>query len=406
MATRATISRAGEDVGPARPRRRRLPHRPEVVVPARRTCSRATSCVNGDEGEPATFKDRMLVERDPHQLDRGHRSSRATRSSATTRFIYLRGEFALGARAARAGDRRRVRAGLRRQEHPRLRLRPRDRRAPRRRRVHLRRGDRPALESLEGERGMPRIKPPFPAVAGPVRAADGRQQRRDAVDRPAHHQRRAASGTPRSASNRSTGTRIFSVSGHVERPGNYEVELGMHVPRRSSTASPAASATASELKFFIPGGASSPWLLTDEHLDAPLDMDYVGAELEHDARLGRDHGVRRDHRPAARRVAARASSSPTSRAASARRAARASGWIEKVLYRMLARLRPARGPRPAARRRRQHRARRRTAPLAQTTICPLGPSVDVAASRASTGTSATRSSSALGAIGAAERGRR
>ena len=72
--------------------------------------------------------------------------------------------------------------GLPRQEHPRLGLRPRDRRAPRRRRVHLRRGDRRCSRASRASAAMPRIKPPFPAIAGPLREADRREQRRDAVD--------------------------------------------------------------------------------------------------------------------------------------------------------------------------------------------------------------------------------
>ena len=74
---------------------------------------------------------------------------------------------------------------------------------------------------------------------------------------------------------RSTGTRIFSVSGNVVRPGNYEVELGMTF-RELIDGLAGGVTDGRRLKFLIPGGASSQWLVgIDEHLDAPLDMDYV-----------------------------------------------------------------------------------------------------------------------------------
>ncbi len=82
--------------------------------------------VNGDEGEPSTFKDHMLIERDPHQIVEGVIIS-AFAIEAHHAFIYVRGRVRARHRAARAGRRRRVREGLHRQEHPRLRLRPRGR---------------------------------------------------------------------------------------------------------------------------------------------------------------------------------------------------------------------------------------------------------------------------------------
>ena len=133
--------------------------------------------------------------------------------------------------------------------------------------------------------------------------------------------------------NRSTGTRIFSVSGHVERPGNYEVELGITF-RDLIDGLAGGVRGGKKLKFFIPGGASSPWLL-DEHLDAPLDMDYVQSELErdHDARLRRGHGVRRDVDPllVAWRLAKFFAHESCGKCTPCREG---TGWIEKVLYRM------------------------------------------------------------------------
>ena len=83
------------------------------------------------------------------------------------------------------------------------------------------------MNSLEGKRGNPRIKPPFPAVAGVFGMPDHDQQRRDPRRRSAHHQARRGlvqGAVPRQP--KSTGTKLFCVSGHVRRPGNYEVTLG------------------------------------------------------------------------------------------------------------------------------------------------------------------------------------
>ena len=155
--------------------------------------------VNGDEGEPSTFKDHMLVERDPHQLIEGvdhhvvRDPVRTTRSSTC----------AASSRSAPSGSGRRIAdaydARLRRQEHPRLGLRPRDRPAPRRRLLHRRRRDRPALEPRGRARDAAH-QAAVPRGAGRVRGAHDREQRRDDVDGPAHHAQRAASGTRRWAS--------------------------------------------------------------------------------------------------------------------------------------------------------------------------------------------------------------
>ena len=93
--------------------------------------------VNADEGEPSTFKDRMLVERDPHQLVEGIVIS-AFAIQCNLAFVYLRGEFALGYERLTQAIADAEAQGLPRPQHPRFGFRPRDRRAPRRGRVHLR----------------------------------------------------------------------------------------------------------------------------------------------------------------------------------------------------------------------------------------------------------------------------
>ena len=91
----------------------------------------------------------------------------------------------------------------------------------------------------------------------------------------------------------------------MKRPGNYEVEFGCTF-RDIIYGLAGGIRDDNELKFFLPGGASFQWLLgSDEHLDAPYDMDWVAAEPRDDARVRGDHGVRRDDRSGAGRVAAR-----------------------------------------------------------------------------------------------------
>ena len=151
------------------------------------------------------------------------------------------------------------------------------------------------LESLEGKRGYPRLKPPFPAVVGlyggptvinnvetlatvPPSSAQGA----DAF---------AAYGTERSK-----GTRLYCLSGHVERPGNYELPLG--TPLRTLIEDFGGGVRGGKkLKAFIPGGSSAP-LLSAEHLDVPLDYESRGgggldARLRRRDRDGRRHLHRR-----------------------------------------------------------------------------------------------------------------
>jgi NADH-quinone oxidoreductase subunit F len=231
--------------------------------------------VNGDEGEPSTFKDHMLLERDPHQIVEGVVIS-AFAIEAHHAFIYVRGEFALGierleqavADAYAKGfiGKNILGSGFDLE-------------------VIVHRGagayiagdETGLLSSLEGERAMPRIKPPFPAVQG-LYAQPTVVNNVETLSTVPHILRMGGEEYAKLGVGRSTGTRIFSVSGHVERPGNYEIELGMSF-RDLIEGLAGGVRGGKKMKFFIPGGASAPWLMP-EHLDSPLDMDFVGAELK------------------------------------------------------------------------------------------------------------------------------
>jgi len=228
--------------------------------------------VNGDEGEPSTFKDRMLVERDPHQIIEGIAIA-SYAIGCNKAFIYLRGEFALGyERLSQALADAKSRGFL--GENILGSGFALD--------IVLHRGagayicgeETALLESLEGSRGMPRIRPPFPAIAG-LYAKPTVINNVETLSTLPHIMAMGGDEYAKLGVNRSTGTRIFSVSGHVNRPGNYEVELGATFRQLIDDLCGGVRG-GRKVKFFIPGGASSQWLTgSDEHLDAPLDMDYV-----------------------------------------------------------------------------------------------------------------------------------
>ncbi len=328
--------------------------------------------VNADEGEPSTFKDRMLIELDPHALVEGIAIA-AFAVSCHLAFIYLRGEFALGYERLTDAIRDAKAKGF---------LGANIQGSGFDLEIVVHRGagayicgeESALIESLEGERGMPRIKPPFPAVAGLY----AKPTVVNNVETLATLPHIIAMGGERYAElgvNKSTGTRIFSLSGHVKRPGNYEVELG--ITFRDLIFSPelgGGTPSGRPVKFFIPGGASSQWLTgSDEHLDAPLDMDFVqqtfGVMLGSGAVMVYDDTVN----PAliAWRLAKFFAHESCGKCTPCREGA---GWIEKVLYRI------------------SHGEGRPNdldllfsvgnsispgvlnAPFTQTTICPLGPS--------------------------------
>jgi NADH-quinone oxidoreductase subunit F len=220
---------------------------------------------------------------------------------------------------------------------------------------------------------MPRIRPPFPAVEG-LYAKPTVVNNVETLSTLPHIIGMGGEEYAKLGVNKSTGTRLFSLSGHVNRPGNYEVELG--VTFRDLLYSPELGGGIPgdrAVKFIIPGGASSQWLTgSDEHLDAPLDMDYVqqtfGVMLGSGAVMVYDETVN----PAlvAWRLAKFFAHESCGKCTPCREG---TGWIEKVLYRISHGLgRPqdldllldvGDNISPGL-----------NAPFSQTTICPLGPS--------------------------------
>jgi len=216
--------------------------------------------INHDEGEPGTFKDRELAERDPHQVIEGIIIA-AFANQANTAFVYVRGEFALGARRlddalAKAYEKGFLGDGIFGSKFDLD--------------VVLHRGagayicgeESALLDSLEGYRGQPRLRPPFPAVKGLYGKPTVINNTETVSTLPAIVTN-GADWFKQWGTEKSPGTKVMSVSGHVNAPGNYEVPLGMSLADLLTLAG--GMLDDRPLKAVIPGGASAP-LITDTNI--------------------------------------------------------------------------------------------------------------------------------------------
>ena len=237
--------------------------------------------VNGDESEPGTYKDRLLMERDPHQLIEGCLIASYALGLSQC-FLYVRGEMAHAQERVAAALNEAYEAG-----YVGKNICGTDFSVD----IVLHWGagayivgeETALLESLEGRRGMPRLKPPaFPASFGLY----GKPTIVNNVETLANLPwiiEHGGAAFAELGSEQSTGTRMFAVSGHVERPGVYEVQFGVTTFRDIIYGEQYAGGIAGgrQLKCFIPGGASAPWFY-EEHLDLPLDkaaVDQAGSML-------------------------------------------------------------------------------------------------------------------------------
>ncbi|CAB4685369.1 MAG: NADH-quinone oxidoreductase subunit NuoF [Actinobacteria bacterium] len=232
--------------------------------------------VNGDESEPGTYKDRLLMERDPHQLIEGCLIA-CYAAGLSQCFLYIRGEMALAQERVAAALNEAYAAG------------------------YVGRnilgsdfsldivlhwgagayvvGEETALiESLEGNRGMPRLKPPFfPAAIGLY----GKPTIVNNVETMANLpwlMRNGSAAYTAIGSATSPGTRMVAVSGHVKRPGVYEIINGTTTFRDLLYGEEFCGGIRdnNELKAFVPGGGSAPWFLPDQ-LDLPFEGRLIGA---------------------------------------------------------------------------------------------------------------------------------
>ena len=231
--------------------------------------------VNADEMEPGTFKDRLLLEGDPHQLIEGMIVGAYAIQARRRLHLPALGLHSWPRGASRRRSPRRTPQGYLGQQHPGLRLQPRAAPAHQRRPLHLRRGDRPAQRAGGQARQSPR-QAALSAGRRPLGQAHGRQQRGDPLQRAAH--RRPRRGVVPGAEPRRDdgGTKIYGVSGRVQAARALGAADGHDRCARSSRSMPAACATATASRGLLPGGASTDFLIA-EHLDVPMDFDSVRA---------------------------------------------------------------------------------------------------------------------------------
>ena len=287
--------------------------------------------VNGDESEPATFKDHLLVERDPHQVIEGAIIA-AFALGVSQAFVFCRGEFALGLeRLQQACNDAYAHGALGSRifgsefsldlvVHPGAG-------------AYICGEETALLESLEGKRGFPRIKPPyFPAAIGLYGAPTVVNNIETVSNLPwivLHGGDRFAALGQGS----STGTRLFALSGRVERPGWYELEMSK-TTFRDLVYDPSLGGgirDGGELKAFIPGGVSAPWFGPDQ-IDLGLDQDAVGRA---GSMLGSGSVVVMDHTTCAVRAAWRITRFFARESCGQCTPCReGSGWIEKIMRRI------------------------------------------------------------------------
>ena len=227
-------------------------------------------CCNADESEPGTFKDRELMFKNPHQLVEGIAIA-SLAADAARAFIFIRGEYAevadrLDDAVAEAyeagylgdgvlGTQRRVELVVHRGAG-----------------AYICGEETALLDSLEGKRGNPRLKPPFPAIQG-LYGGPTLINNVETLSNVPHIIENGADWVKGMGTEQSPGTKVTSISGCVQRPGNYEIELG--IPAREIVYDLAGGpADGHEVKAWFPGGSSAPVLGPDE-LDLPYSFEAM-----------------------------------------------------------------------------------------------------------------------------------
>jgi NADH-quinone oxidoreductase subunit F len=229
-------------------------------------------CCNADEGEPGTFKDRIIMERDPHQLIEGLAVS-AYAIGAETAYVYIRGEYVTAIRRmeqaiAEAHENGYLGTGILGSNFNFM--------------VYIHRGagayicgeETAMLESLEGKRAQPRLKPPFPAVAG-LYASPTVINNVETLACVPHIVMRGPGWFRGIGPDRSPGPKLYCLSGQVRKPGLYELPMGisLHELVEEHAGGPLPGR---KVKAVIPGGVSAPVIPASE-LEVGMDFDSLAA---------------------------------------------------------------------------------------------------------------------------------
>jgi NADH-quinone oxidoreductase subunit F len=225
---------------------------------------------NADESEPGTCKDRVLMEQDPHVVVEGMAIA-AYAIQSHLAFIYVRGEFVKPYRTMEKAIEEAYRKGFLGKN---ILGSGYDLDVI----VHTGGGayicgeETALLNSLEGERGMSRIRPPFPAIEG-LYGCPTIVNNVETLACVPHVIDNGAEWYASMGTEKSTGTKIFSLSGHVKHPGNYELELGTPLSYLINDLG-GGMLDGHNLKAIIPGGSSTPFLTPDQ-IDTPLDYESL-----------------------------------------------------------------------------------------------------------------------------------
>ncbi|OYZ23995.1 MAG: NADH-quinone oxidoreductase subunit F [Bdellovibrio sp. 28-41-41] len=226
---------------------------------------------NADEGEPGTFKDRLMMERAPHQLIEGMIMSAFAVGSKKS-YIYVRGEYYYPVEVLEQAVQEAYKAGYLGKnilgsgfDH--------DMDVYRGAGAYICGEETGLISSLEGQKGQPKLKPPFPAVKGYLQKPTivNNVETLAAVK---YIIRDGAAAYKKFGTEKSPGTKLFSLSGNVRKPGNYEVNLGYSLNDLINNEG-GGMKPGRKLKAVIPGGSSAPVLTAEEASRATMDYECL-----------------------------------------------------------------------------------------------------------------------------------
>ncbi len=240
-------------------------------IPKDPTMQKYLAC-NADEGEPGTFKDRGIINNDPHLLIEGMTIA-SFAFGASVSYIYIRGEFVFGARRLEAAIAEAYEKGFLGENimgsgfsHDMY--------------VHCGAGayicgeETALIDSLEGRRGTPRIKPPFPAIEG-LNSKPTVINNVETLSTVPSIIKNGAKWFAGIGPEKCPGPKIYGVSGHVQKPGLYELPMG--TPIREIIFNHAGGIKGGTFKAAIPGGITAP-MLVEKDLDTRMDFDSLAAK--------------------------------------------------------------------------------------------------------------------------------